>query len=195
MTLLSTGAGFVVACLLAAACREHAPRPASVLLFNGSGASGGDVAAVAAILRDEHLDYSTANSRQLGAMSDGQIRAYRLLIVPGGNFVEFGTGLTPATVAHVRNAVRGGLNYLGICGGAFFAGHSPYNGLDLTSGVSFPFYAAEARGIRKTAIRISIAGALPLEQYWEDGPQLSGWGEVVARYPDGTPAIAQGRVG
>jgi glutamine amidotransferase-like uncharacterized protein len=87
------------------------------------------------------------------------------------------------------------LGYLGICAGAFFAGASPYNGLDLASGVRFPFYALEDRGIRKAPVDIATAGGPTLELYWEDGPQLSGWGEVVARYPDGTPAVVQGAFG
>jgi glutamine amidotransferase-like uncharacterized protein len=177
-----------------AACR-YDPQPASVLLFNGEGTSSGDVAAVETILRDAHLSYATANSRQLGAMTAAHLGTYRLLIVPGGNFVQMGNSLTPAAVANVRDAVQSGLNYLGICGGAFLAGNSPYNGLNLTSGVRFPFYAAEARGIRKAAVQIAIAGSSPLEQYWEDGPQLSGWGDVVAKYDDGTPAVAQGKFG
>jgi len=181
-------------CLLTTACQRD-PGPASVLLFNGTGTSAPDVAAVEGVLRDAHLTYAVANSRQLGAMTAPQLRAYRLLIVLGGNFVEIGKGLTPASVANIRDAVGGGLNYLGICAGAFFAGASPYNGLNLTSGVRFPFYAAEARGVRKAAVRIAIAGSSPLEQYWEDGPQLTGWGDVVATFPDGTPAVAQGKVG
>ena len=59
----------------------------------------------------------------------------------------------------------------------------------------FPCYAAEARGIRKAAVQIAIAGSPTLEQYWEDGPQLTGWGDVVGRYADGTPAAAQGKFG
>jgi hypothetical protein len=35
-------------------------------------------------------------------------------------------------------------------------------------------------------------GTPTLDQYWEDGPELSGWGAVVARYPDGTPAVVEG---
>ena len=35
----------------------------------------------------------------------------------------------------------------------------------------------------------------PLDHYWEDGPQLAGWGEVVATYPDGAPAVVQGASG
>ena len=184
----------LAACLLATACRND-PKPASVLLFNGRGTSAGDVAAVENILRDARVSYATANSRQLGAMTAAQLGTYRLLIVPGGNFVQIGNSLPPVAIANVRDAVHGGLNYLGICAGAFFAGNSPYNGLNLTSGVRFPFYAAEARGLRKAAVQIAIAGSSPLEQYWEDGPQLTGWGDVVAKYDDGTPAAAQGKFG
>jgi hypothetical protein len=103
-----------------------------------------------------------------------------------------GNGLAPSTTANVRNAIQNGLNYLGICAGAFFAGNSPYNGLNLTSGLRFGFYAAEARGIRKAAVAVTTATGQTLDQYWEDGPQLTGWGDVVGKYPDGTPAVVEG---
>jgi glutamine amidotransferase-like uncharacterized protein len=122
-------------------------------------------------------------------MSESQVREYRLLIVPGGNFVHIGNGLSLRTTANIREAVQKGLNYLGICAGAFFAGKSPYNGLNLTSGQTFGFYAAEARGIRKAAVAITAAGGPTLDQYWEDGPQLTGWGTAVGKYPDGTPQL------
>ena len=128
-------------------------------------------------------------------MSELQIRGYRLLIVPGGNFERLGHALTASTAANIRNAIHNGVNYLGICAGAFFAGNSPYNGLNLTSGLRFEFYAAEGRGIRNAAIAITAAKGPTLDQYWEDGPQLSGWGAVVGKYPDGTPAIVQGAFG
>jgi hypothetical protein len=168
---------------------------APILLFTGTGASRGDVAAVEEVLKSNHFNYSTVNSWQLSGMAESQMRRYRLLIVPGGNFVDIGNSLTPGAAANIRNAVRNGLNYLGICAGAFFAGNSPYNGLNLTSGVMFRFYAAEAQGIRKAAVAITAAGAPTLDQYWEDGPQLSGWGAVVGKYPDGTPAIVEGTFG
>lgn len=138
-----------------------------------------------------------ATSSQLNRMDQSQIRQYRLLLVPGGNFVEIGKSLTPGATANLRNAVQNGLNYLGICGGGFLAGKydPPYNGLNLTSGVRFGFYAAESRGIRKAAVPIAVAGAPTLDQYWEDGPQFTGWGAVVGKYPDGTPAIVEGSFG
>jgi len=170
-------------------------RAAPILLFNGTGTSPNDVAAVEVVLNDNHLEYSTVNSSQLNELSEAQLRAHRLLIVPGGNFEIIGNNLTPGATANVRNAVRNGSSYLGICAGGFFAGDSPYNGLNLTSGVRFGFYADENRGIRKAAVAITGAGTPPLEQYWEDGPQLGGWGAVVAKYPDGTPAVVEGMAG
>jgi glutamine amidotransferase-like uncharacterized protein len=167
---------------------------AQILLFNGTGSSPNDVAAIEAILKSQSLPYATANSAQLNAMTEVQIHAYRLLIVPGGNFVDIGNGLTSDTAANIRTAVQHGLNYLGICGGAFVAGDSPYNGLNLTSGVRFGFYSAESKGIRKTAVSVTDASGASLDQYWEDGPQLTGWGAVVAKYPDGTPAVVEGAV-
>ena len=174
------------------------PAPATItpiLLFNGTGTSPGDVAALEKILTSEHLSYSTVDSPQLNGISESQIREYRLLIVPGGNFEHIGNNLNSSTTTNIRNAIQNGLNYLGICAGAFFAGNSPYNGLNLTSGSRFGFYAAEARGIRKAAVAITAAGGQTLDQYWEDGPQLTGWGAVVGKYPDGTPAIVEGTFG
>jgi hypothetical protein len=169
--------------------------PAEILLFNGTRSSPNDVKAFEAILRDQHVNYLKVNSSQLNRMSESKLRGYRLLIVPGGDFIKIGNGLTPGTATNIRNAVQNGLNYLGVCAGAFFAGNSPANGLNLTTGVKFGFYSAEDRGIRKAAVPIAVAGGTTLEHYWEDGPLLTGWGAVVGKYPDGTPAIVQGTCG
>jgi glutamine amidotransferase-like uncharacterized protein len=170
-------------------------RDVPILLFNGTGTSPNDVKAVKAILTEHDLNYATVSSAQLDSMSQADLMAHHLLIVPGGNFIDIGDALAPATTTNVRHAVEGGLNYLGICAGAFIAGHGRYRCFDLTSGVRFNFYSDESRGIRKAALPITSADSAVLEQYWEDGPQLSGWGDVVAKYPDGTPAVAQGTCG
>jgi glutamine amidotransferase-like uncharacterized protein len=175
------------------ACGERKIPP--VLLFNGTGTSPGDVAAVKTVLKRTSLAFATADTSDLNGMTALQMRRYRLLIVPGGNFVEIGNNLSSRAIANIRSAVEGGLNYLGICAGAFLAGNSPYNGLNLTSGSRFGFYSAEAHGIRKSAVAIRIAGAPTLDHYWEDGPELTGWGNVVGKYPDGTPAIVEGTFG
>lgn len=186
---------FVSSCLTACHRLSTSGGSPNILLFDGSGTSPNDVAAFESILSENHFSYATANSRQMNEMSEAQLRAYRLLVIPGGNFEQIGNGLTSSTTAKVRNAIAGGLNYFGICAGAFFAGNSPYNGLNLTSAVRFPFYALETQGVRKAAVEIAIVGAPAMAHYWEDGPQLTGWGEVVAKYPDGSPAIVEGSFG
>jgi glutamine amidotransferase-like uncharacterized protein len=135
------------------------------------------------------------NSFQLNFLSETEISGYRLLIVPGGDFVAMGNSLTAATTAKIRNAVKAGMNYLGICAGGFLAGSfpAPYRSFNLSSGVKFGFYGPE------TASRAVVSIATPegpaLDQYWENGPRFTGWGEVAGKYPDGTPAIVEGSVG
>ena len=172
----------------------HGP---GILLFNGAGTSSNDVAAIETLLQRNHLEYARVNSQLLDAMNQSQLQSYRLLVVPGGNFVEIGNHLAAGTMLNVRNAVQGGLNYLGICAGGFLAGHfpAPYRSFDLTGGVKFGFYSGESRGVRKAALRIRTPQGEALDQYWEDGPELSGWGDAVATYPDGTPAVVEGFAG
>lgn len=187
----------LIVALISCGTRNSTPsRPIPILLFNGTGVSPNDIAAIEAILNNNHLEYAKVNSSELNTMSSSQLKAYRLLLMPGGDFMEMGNNLEKATSANVRLAVKSGLNYLGICAGAFLAGKSTYyNGFDLTSGTTFGFYVAENKGIRKAAVAITDAKGETLDQYWENGPQLSGWGEVLAKYPDGTPAVVQGNCG
>ena len=179
------------------ACRGRGSKgTAPILLFNGTGISPNDVTAMETILDDNHLNYVTVNSSELNGMSPSQLMKYQLLIVAGGNFIDMGKSLTKGTAANIRYAVQHGLNYLGICAGGFLAGSSAYyNGFNLTSGVKFGFYSAEKQGVRKATVAITGSGAPTLDQYWEDGPQLSGWGAVVAKYPDHTPAVTEGKCG
>ncbi len=172
----------------------RAPRPATALLFIGSGTSVNGARAMEAVLDREHVDYATADSAQLNAMTLTQLRAYRLIVVPGGNFIDMAAALRPATTTRVRQAVQQGTNYLGICAGGFLAGDTRRNSFNLT-GVHFPFYAIEAQGVRKAAVAITTPDGPILDQYWEEGPQFTGWGDVAGRYPDGTPAIVEGTAG
>jgi glutamine amidotransferase-like uncharacterized protein len=166
----------------------------TILLFAGDGTSPNGVTAIKALLSKERLPFITADTRQLRGMSITQLRQFGLLIMPGGNFEVMGKQLGPEAPQRIREAVRGGLNYLGVCAGAFIAGDSPYNGINLT-GRRFPFFADSRKGIRKAAIRLTNGDHTQFITYWEDGPELTGWGQPLAAYPDGTPAVAQGKVG
>ena len=178
----------VLAAAVLLACGHRAP--SQILLFTGTGTSSGDVAAIESLLGEMRLGFDTASSSRLNGMSESDLRQYRLLIVPGGNFMHMGESLNAGTSANIRDAVRNGLNYFGICAGAILAG----DGFNLT-GVRFRFFSAVNRGIHKTTVAVTDADGFTLDQYWEDGPELSGWGAVVAKYPDGMPAVVQGAVG
>ncbi|HLZ42361.1 MAG TPA: BPL-N domain-containing protein [Candidatus Sulfotelmatobacter sp.] len=172
------------------------PSTTSIILFNGTGTSSSDVSAVEAILTANNLGYITKNSSQIEAMSESQLAGYKLLIVPGGNSITIGDNLTTAATTNIHNAVtKDGMHYLGICAGGFFGGYSIYNGLNLTSGVWFNFYEEYDDGYHKLAVNISAPTGSPLDQYWQDGPEFTGWGSIVGKYPDGTPAIVEGSSG
>lgn len=177
-------------------CTPAEPDPtAPILLFKGTGTSPNDVKAVEVILRNGHLRYATVNSEQLDRLSEAQLRAHQLLIIPGGNYLTIGDHLTTNATTKVRHSVQEGMNYLGICAGGLLAGATGHNSVNLTSGVRFGFYAVVNRGIHKDVVAIAVPGSPVLEHYWEDGPQFTGWGGVAAKYPDGTPAVVQGTAG
>lgn len=171
-----------------------APEP--VLIYVGAGATSSDVMAIEGILKGLNLGYTEVDQTQLAAMTEPQLGGYKLMIVPGGNSIVIGQSVGATIPGVIRNAViQYGMHYLGICAGAFFGGYSTYNGVDLTSGVGFDFYSDEFKGIHTEPVLITLADGTTLDIYWQDGPQLSGWGNVVAKFPDGTPAITEGSVG
>jgi hypothetical protein len=172
------------------------PAAEPVLLFNGTGTSSTDVTALEAVLGTVRAGYTTVDSAELNAMSEQQLGGYKLIIIPGGNSITIGENLSGSTASAIQGAVEQyGVHYLGVCAGAFFGGYSVYNGVNLTNGVAFNFYADEFKGIHEEPVEISLPNSGPLDMYWQDGPQLSGWGEVVGKFPDGTPAIAEGQSG
>ena len=184
---------FIVA-ILFANCKSTI-KEAPIILFNGTGTSPNDVDAIKNILSSNHMDFVMVNSDQLNELDTSQLMKYKLIIIPGGNFIDIGKNLTAQTTYKVQKAVHQGLNYLGICAGGFLAGNTRNNSFNIVKDVQFKFYAAEDKGIRKTAVAITNADGSMVEHYWEDGPQFTGWGEVISKYPDGTPATVQGSYG
>ena len=113
LIVLAIGVILVAIVGLWVSMRDVMPNAApSILLFNGRGTSPNDVAALDRILTDGRFSYSTASSQQLDDLNESELAAYRLLIVPGGNFEEIGNGLDASTTARLRSAIGGGLNYL-----------------------------------------------------------------------------------
>ena len=195
-TLTAGGAGAIPDAQAVVTPQVQAGALTPVLVFNGTGTSSTDVTAVINVVKTAGLGYKTANSSQLDAMSQAQLAAYKLFIVPGGDSIKIGNNLTSKATMNVHNAVaQNGLNYLGFCAGGFFGGFSKYNGLNLTSGVWFSLYADYYKGIHKEAVTISFPSGKKLDIYWQNGPDLSGWGSVVGKYPNGRAALTEGHWG
>ena len=184
---------FIVA-IVFANCKSTI-KEAPIILFNGTGTSSNDVEAIKNILSANHMDFILVNADQLNELDTNQLRRYKLIIMPGGNFIDIGKSLSAETTNNIQKAVHQGLNYLGICAGGFLAGNTQNNSFNIVEGVTFKFYSAEDKGIRKEAVAITNADGAIIEHYWEDGPQFTGWGDVVSKYPDGTSATVQGMYG
>lgn len=173
-----------------------------ILLFNGTGTSD-DVAALESVITNNlKLDYDTVNSSQLDNMTQAQLAAYKLLIIPGGNSITIGKYISATATTNIKNAVReNGLHYLGVCAGAFlasYAGTSGYNDIDLLDGIWFDMF--EDDPCDPAAELLSRPNSQSsLDVYWQDGPQLTtqggSWGTIVAEFPNGQPAIIQGFAG
>jgi glutamine amidotransferase-like uncharacterized protein len=185
---------FYIFLLLNENCKSSI-KGAPILLFNGTGTSTNDIEALKNILLVNHLNFVLANSAQLNDLDTTELRKYKLIIVPGGNFIDIGRSLTENTTSNIQKAVHQGLNYLGVCAGGFLAGDTRNNSFNIAQGVQFKFYSAEDKGIRKTSVTIINADGSKLDNYWEDGPQFSGWGEIISKYPDGTPATVEASFG
>ncbi|MFO0944643.1 MAG: BPL-N domain-containing protein [Planctomycetota bacterium] len=166
-----------------------------VLLFRGTGTSPNDVQAIESLLKSVGIHYSTIDAKQLRAATESHLLECQLLIVPGGNYLHMADGLSEDDISKIRIVVQRGLNYLGICAGAILAGQNEGKCLNLTSGVKFGFYSDVNRNVHKNVVAIETANGEKLDQYWEDGPQLNGWGKVISRYPDGSAATVQGKWG
>jgi len=163
-----------------------------VLLYDGAGSTSGGVSALTSLLKSLGYSYTTANETQMNAMTLSQYEQYKLILWPGGNSITMGAALTTKTASNIHDAiVLGGVSYLGFCAGAFMAETSSlYNTFNLAT-TYFNFYNEGAIEM----VNISFSGGTNNKIVYWDGPQLTGWGQVIAKYPNGDPAIVQDFVG
>ena len=165
---------------------------ATALLFNGTGSSPGDVAALAKILTSMGISYETASSAKINSMSRTTLAKYKMIVWPGGNSIDMGNSLTYTATANIKSAVsRYGVSYIGFCAGAFMAESSNlYNVFNLAP-TWFDFYQPNLIDMVVTHFPDGSQRHLV---YWQ-GPHVQGFGSVIAKYPNGQAAIAEGKVG
>jgi hypothetical protein len=172
------------------------PAPAEVFFYTGTGTTSGDVAAVKDLLNLMKLTYSEVSASQMNCIQESNIAGrFKLILFPGGNSIDISAALNASALAAVHNAVTNdGVPYLGICAGDFMAGawgSSSHKAFNLTNGVSFNVYDHGAI----TGVPISFPKQATLDITLWDGPADKGWGSVVGKFSDGTPAIVEGKSG
>ncbi|MBC7693484.1 MAG: hypothetical protein H7222_17090 [Methylotenera sp.] len=176
---------------------------ADFLIYDGKGVDSTDTSAIVKLIRAHGLTERTISESALNSLTAAEFAQYGTFIWPGGDNEEMDTVISASARRELRKAViQKGLNYVGICAGAFIAvgpsagvEETPVAGLALLNGTFIDNYRP--------------ASGNPISMVWTDFPDGSRrdlilwWGPyfetqtgVVARYSaDGRPAMIQGRVG
>jgi glutamine amidotransferase-like uncharacterized protein len=179
-----------IATLLFSATTSYAT---DILFYNGVGATSGDVAALENMMKDAGFTYTAYNAAGLKGLTLAEIEQFKLILWPGGNSINQGDSLyseSPEILTNIHDAVvDGGLSYIGFCAGAFMAeSTTEYHVFDLAS-TYFKFYDAGAIEM----VKITLPNSSKTVVYW-DGPETN-FGYTVAKYPNGTQAIGEGKLG
>lgn len=139
-------------------------------------------------------------SDELDRMSLDELSQFKMLIFPGGGGSTQANSLGADTHARLRAAVQErGVSYIGFCAGAFIAvAPAPESGKDVSYGfgiVNGPFldyYYLENQGKLISMTLESFADGTKRDLLWYGGPVTPNTaGGVVAKYPNGDPAITQ----
>ncbi|MFD9894689.1 BPL-N domain-containing protein [Amycolatopsis sp. NPDC059027] len=200
------------AALLAAGCArseagERDDEPPLALVYGGPQGCPACAPAIATLLRQaprpfrvEYVGPGTENPLTGAALAEAQ-----LYVQPGGGADLDGTWRHLRDSAGlIRDWVRDGGNYLGLCFGAYLAGREP--GFDLLPGDTRGYTDTPGASVpdgRDTVVRVDWQGK-PRHMYFQDGPAVlldkGADATVLATYPNGTAAVVvapygKGRVG
>jgi glutamine amidotransferase-like uncharacterized protein len=170
------------------------------LLFAGSGTWGTEVTNLKNILNAHGASYQVVTSAQLNAMSVDDLAQFGLLIFPGGSGGTEAGSLSSQAHANLREAVQSrGVNYIGFCAGSFIAqapapapGQDVSYGLGIVNGPVLDYYYLENQGTDIAMTLLTFAGGATQDILWYGGPVTPNIsGGVIAKYPDGNPAITE----
>jgi glutamine amidotransferase-like uncharacterized protein len=171
-----------------------------VLLFTGSGTWGTEVTNLENILTSNGASYQSVSSAQLDAMSVDDIAQFGVMVFPGGAGGTEAGGLSAQTHANLRAAVQQrGVSYVGFCAGSFIAqapapaaGQDVSYGLGVVAGPVLDYYYLENQGTDIAMTLESFPDGSTADILWYGGPVTPNVaGGVIAKYPDGNPAMTQ----
>lgn len=165
------------------------------LIVDGSGVASVDTDSITGILDGLGMTWTTLGPSSLENMKAADFQKYGMIVVPGGTAKTISDSLSASTREAIRQAVvEGGVGYIGFCAGAFLTGSYADWGLKIT-GMDFPYYKLEDQGVTADMVDVSFPDGSNRALLWYGGPELTGFGQTVARYPDGNAAIAEAWVG
>ena len=202
--------GLVPAVALAAGCARadtaSAPAPSQpkprALVYNGPQGCPDCAPAIADLLRQapQPFDVSYVGPGTGTPLTAAALAAAQLYVQPGG-----GSDLNAAwrdlkgSANAVRDWVRGGGSYLGLCFGGYLAGRDP--GFDLLPGDTRAYTDTPDATVpdeRDTVVPVTWNGK-PRHMYFQDGPAFllddGADATVLATYPNGTAAVVVARYG
>ena len=139
--------GFTLLILLTSQCQNQSQpdvtSEADIALYSDRGVWPESVQAAEKMF--EWMGYSTERI-DADDIKSGVLTYFKLLCVPGGNMYNYAEDLSSEGVENIRSFVRDGGGYVGICGGAYFAGEKVvWQGTQLPM-LSLNFFPGTAQG-------------------------------------------------
>lgn len=108
--------------LLVSSFDTSSPRQIAVALYAGRGTWGESVKAAEKMFEWMNFTVENLSANQI----DNGLADFRILCVPGGNMYDYAQDISSEGKENIRNFVRDGGSYIGICGGAYFASEEVY---------------------------------------------------------------------
>ncbi len=170
------------------------------MVFTGDGTWGTEINSLEGILANHHATYQEINSEQLESLSLSDLAQFGVLIFPGGQGATQAKSVSADTHDRLRKAIQQeGVGYLGLCAGAFIAvaptppvGQDVSYGFGIVNGPVPDYYFLEDQGIDISMTLHSFPDGTTQDILWYGGPVTpDGPGVVIAKYPNGNPAISQ----
>jgi glutamine amidotransferase-like uncharacterized protein len=180
-------------CVILVTCGCNMPGKVSVAIYVDEGTWDESVTACRAMV--EWMGYSVsfidANDINTKVLSD-----FKILCIPGGDMYQYAQDISPEGKEAVRQFIRSGGGYIGICGGAYFAAETVvWKGHQLSM-ESLRLFHGTARGPFNELVshadygmcEIGMVGAHPItESEFESAWILYYWGPAF--FPDADAEI------
>lgn len=186
-----------------AAAQNPGAEKTDVLIYGGVLSWNDEIDSIKGLLTAQNKTYVEYNDAKMNSLSLEDLKGFSLVIFPGGNSDRVSENLTPETKRHLRDAiVENGLNYLGLCAGAWLVispepiEQANHYGFQLQRGPWLQQTSFHHEKLEFKIVQALLPGGVSRRLLWFGGPITPEIpGGVIARYSDGSPAATQMRTG